>query len=834
MKKFLITLAIVFGVIIIALIVIPVFFKGDIIRLIESQSSKYIKSELKIGDVSLSMFKSFPDLNVSLDDVLIFNNNADTLVNIPRFEASVNLKSLLSDKVVINHLLLKDCRINPRVSSDGSANWDILIPSDTTTSEEVTPASPETPAPETDETDISLNDIEIRNLHIDYKDYQSSTYASIQPINLKLQGNFSQSNTLLDILLSLGNIYFRQGNSVWVNNTNLEWQAKVGADLQNYQFEMQENTLAINDLKLNLAGKLGIGDDKYTMDLQLNAPDTRFETLLNLIPKEFQQKLENIKTAGEFQLNLSAKGEYYEEHLPALDIKFNILNARLQYPDLPEAVENINLKLNVTNPGGAISLTKIDLSTLTFTIARNPFSMNLLVENPEDPLLKGNAKGTINFESLKKALPLEDMTLQGILTTDLAFNGKYQYIEKEEYEKFSASGEISLKDVLFKSKDFPQGIAVPTGTVQITPARLNLKKLQVNINSSDFTLAGNLSNYLPYIFKNQTLKGDFSLTSNNINLNEFMTSTPTQAADTTTQTGTQTATPTASQASTGSVLEVPKDLQLNIKADIKKLLFDNLTINNIKGTITTREGIASLQNLDMDLLKGKFSMSGAYNTKNPEIPSVNLSINAKDFDIQSAYQAFSFVRQSIPVAMNCSGKISADMKLAANLDQEMNLVMTTANGNGELSTIGFLINDNPTLNQLSTLLKNEELSRLSISKLNIKFKVTDGDITVEPFTTMIAGNKTTIQGTQSADGKLNYVLSMNIAREYFGKDINNVLKAIPGSDNIKALDVDVKIGGTLDKPTVSPDLTKALKSIEKEATKNLKKDLLKGLNKLFK
>ena len=84
------------------------------------------------------------------------------------------------------------------------------------------------------------------------------------------------------------------------------------------------------------------------------------------------------------------------------------------------------------------------------------------------------------------------------------------------------------------------------------------------------------------------------------------------------------------------------------------------------------------------------------------------------------------------------------------------------------------------------------------------------------------------------DGKLNYILSMNIAREYFGKDINNVLKAIPGSDNIKALDVDVKIGGTLDKPTVSPDLTKALKSIEKEATKNLKKDLLKGLNKLFK
>ena len=51
MKKLLITLGIILGIIIIALIVIPVFFKDDIIKLVESQSSKYIKSELSIGDI---------------------------------------------------------------------------------------------------------------------------------------------------------------------------------------------------------------------------------------------------------------------------------------------------------------------------------------------------------------------------------------------------------------------------------------------------------------------------------------------------------------------------------------------------------------------------------------------------------------------------------------------------------------------------------------------------------------------------------------------------------------------------------------------------------------
>ena len=73
--------------------------------------------------------------------------------------------------------------------------------------------------------------------------------------------------------------------------------------------------------------------------------------------------------------------------------------------------------------------------------------MYLNISNPNDPVLAGGAVGVINFSNLKKALPLKDITLQGIVTTDMTFNGKYQYIEKEQYEKFIAKGNIILKDI---------------------------------------------------------------------------------------------------------------------------------------------------------------------------------------------------------------------------------------------------------------------------------------------------------------------------------------------------------------------------------------------------
>ena len=99
MKKVFITLGVLILVVITALMVIPTFFKGDILQIIEKQSAKYINAKLKIGDMNLSMFKSFPNLNVALKEVMITGQDefaGDTVVYIPLFEASVNLKSLIA------------------------------------------------------------------------------------------------------------------------------------------------------------------------------------------------------------------------------------------------------------------------------------------------------------------------------------------------------------------------------------------------------------------------------------------------------------------------------------------------------------------------------------------------------------------------------------------------------------------------------------------------------------------------------------------------------------------------------------------------------------------
>ncbi|MEG0499967.1 MAG: AsmA-like C-terminal region-containing protein, partial [Rikenellaceae bacterium] len=593
-------------------------------------------------------------------------------------------------------------------------------------------------------------------------------------------------------------------------------------------FTIQKNDLSLNDLKLNLTGSVAVLEgDRYKTDLQLNAPDTKFETLFALVPKDFQKYMEGLTATGDFTLGVKVAGEYYENHLPAIDAVFAVNNSRVKYSQLPEAIENINIDLSVTNPGGSVDSTVVDLRKMSFTVANNPFNLFAKVVNINDPILSGGAVGVINFENLKRALPLKDVTLQGVLNADITFDGKYQYIEKEQYEKFMAKGTVTLKNILFVSKDYPKGVALESGTIVVTPARLNVSNLKAKVYSSDFALQGYISNYLPYIFKDEMLKGSFTLNSNLINLNEFMASADTTA----------TATATAKTAAAPTVITIPKNIDMQLNTNISKVLFDDLTVQNVKGNVQIAGAVASLSNLSMNMLEGRMVMSGKYDTKNPKVPSVDFNLNVSDFDIHSMYNSFSMVKQAVPIAMDCEGKLSVKMKFSAKLDSEMSPVMNTLNGSGSIDTKGLLIKDNPAMNQLASLIDNAELKRLSISKLNINFTIVEGNITVEPFTTMLAGNPMTISGKQSVTGNLDYTMNLTVKREMFGKEINKLLGQVPGSANIKNLDIDVKVGGTLNKPTIKPDLTKAITAVAKEAEKELldkaKGGILKGIGDLF-
>lgn len=827
MKKILIVLSVVVGLFLILLFMLPLFFRGDIARIIEKQSAKYLNAELEIESIGLSMFKSFPNLNVSVKNVILTGKGefeGDTVAVVPLFTASVDVVSLLGGKEIdIPKIFLKDARLALEINARGKNNWDVFIQKKT----DAVPTEklPEDSGKKSKEQVLLLHDIVVENLSLNYQDQPASAALSVDRMDLELSGNLGAAHTFLAVDLKMEELSFRQKNNIWISPTNVRWQAEIDAAPQTGIFEIRKNKLLLNDLQLELAGKAARQKGKIGLDLRLKTPDTRFESLLALVPKNYRTYMQGLQTTGSFTFDLSVRGEYYQNHLPAFALNFTIENGSIQYPELPEKIEKIDMVLNVENPGGSIDSTSIDLQRLSFDLARNPFEIYLQITGIDDPVLNGGAQGKIDLSKLQKALPLKNVTLKGEITTDLTFKGKYRYIEEQEYEKFTAGGKLSFRNISYADAQFPEGIRIPSGEVTVSPARLNLDNLKVQFEASDVTFRGYVTGYLPYILKNETLKGNFTLSSNYLDLNEFIRSGHSSGG-----TGTQ----SDGSATVTEAPIIPANLDLQLDTRFRTVVLDKLEIREIKGSIGLARSIASLNKVNMYLLNGSLTIDGQYKAEKYKFPHFDFHLNAMDFDLQEAYRSFAFIRKNLPIAQNCKGKISSRLQLSSDLSMDLALRTNTLNGEGFIASQGILIEGNPSVLKLADIVKNDELSRLSISSLRIDFRIQNGNITVAPFTTKLAGNPATIYGSQTAEGKIDYTLSLNVDRKFFGKDMENLLSAIPGSGNIQNLDVDARITGTLNHPEVKADLSKAINKVRKAAEKDLKKKALKGLEKLFK
>jgi len=64
-------LGILILLVLIAMLAIPYFYKAEILDYVKKDMNKNLNAETDFSDVNLSLFKSFPDLHFSIEDLKI-------------------------------------------------------------------------------------------------------------------------------------------------------------------------------------------------------------------------------------------------------------------------------------------------------------------------------------------------------------------------------------------------------------------------------------------------------------------------------------------------------------------------------------------------------------------------------------------------------------------------------------------------------------------------------------------------------------------------------------------------------------------------------------------
>ncbi len=173
---------------------------------------------------------------------------------------------------------------------------------------------------------------------------------------------------------------------------------------------------------------------------------------------------------------------------------------------------------------------------------------------------------------------------------------------------------------------------------------MNLEKFDASIGQSDLHLDGRLENFIPYMFRDETIRGNLNMRSHLLDLNALMASTGEDTA-------------AAADTSAMTVFEVPQNINFKLTTNLDKVNYDKLEITNLKGEVTIDKGIMNMHDLSMLLLGGSMTMSGAYNTQDVKVPLLDLDMNMSDIDFPSAFTAFNTVEKLAPVAEIVPGQI---------------------------------------------------------------------------------------------------------------------------------------------------------------------------------
>lgn len=790
-------------------------FKGKIEAFTKQEINKQLKANVNWTDLSVSLFKNFPDLSISLTGFSITGVKKfekDTLVGVNDFTVSVDLLSAISSKSVrVNSVELIHPVINAIVLADSTVNWDIIALEE----DSITNVSEVT-----SENDfiIELKELLIQDGVIVYKDETMSLICSIHGLDMALSGDMSASETQLDLTSVIKSFSLSMEESNYLNNVGAELTAKIHADLDKMVFTFNENELLINKLPLSFEGTVGLPDEGYDLDLNLSTVNSQFSSIMNLIPEEYTSYFKDVESSGEFSLSALAKGRYVDEdNLPAFSIGLEIKNGHVKYPDLPESIDNINVDMIVRNNGGVMDNTIVEMSNCHIEIAKNSFDANLNIKTPISNLTySGGMLGNINFDHLKNAIPLDSTHISGLLNADVKFKGDVKSIEDGEYENLGVNGHISLKEFKYSTLDSSLlDVEIKDANLTFSPKSIVLNNFESSYGRSDFNLKGNISDYLGYALGEGIIVGNLIHSSSYINVNEILLS---QSSDEEIESTDTTAI---------TLFEVPKDIDFVFTSSINKLVYDKLDVDNIDGKIYVKDGIVKLESVGMKLLNGDMSMSGQYNTQDLNKPFVDFVFKANSIDLNKTANSFSVIDSLLPIAKHSKGLVSSNLNYHSLLNNEMKPVISTITGGGNLLSKFIEVSNSKVLDGMANVLKQDKYKTLKAEDLNVIFKLEDGKIKVEPFVAKVFDKEIHVQGEQGFDQSLNYLVKTPVT----GGDVATALGFNSGSGGSdKDYMVNVIIKGTAKDPKLSLDVSDAQKEMEKDLKKEAEKvvkDVLK-------
>lgn len=528
-------------VIVVAVAIWLVFTPSQLTKIVNRVAANYVLAETHFDRVDLTLFKTFPDAGLTIDNVYIVNPMdgapSDTVARIASLTLGVDVKAYLREKKVIVHqVLLDDVDADLYINKEGASNFDVFPSSGDTTKSNFSLDS----LPQIDLRKIAVTDFGARLLDekdgldtgvegldlgitgslsaglvdadvtIDAKAMALNRFTSLDssstPLEVALQnvtlaldgnGNFDNVEGKLKLKVEKGELTVGEKemiNETLRNSDNdlLVMKVPFKADLKNMYISLDESDLKLDDYGFGLSGdvQLATAGKPMAVDMAFSTDGAwQVAPLLELLPAQYVGFKKDMRELdAKVELAATAKGIVTDSTMPLVDAQVKLADGRFYMPKtLPYRVNMINGDVAARLDLGKGGVSSANIKRLSLRASQSTLSLKGRV----DDLL-----GDMRVDAAVKAeLPLEDamvmipdslkLSAAGKADMDLKANFRMSDIKAKAFEKLKADASIrltgldmTLDTIHATAPDLQVSLRMPT-TVQVG------KMADVTINSGE-------------------------------------------------------------------------------------------------------------------------------------------------------------------------------------------------------------------------------------------------------------------------------------------------------------------------------------------------------------
>ena len=809
MKKLFKTIGIVLLTVIVLLIATPFLFQNQMKEAVKSILNDTVNAQIDFETVDLSLLSSFPQANVTVGNLKIINQKSfkgDTLCSVHSISFDIPIKELFKNEsdgpLLINSIEIDNAFLAIKSDGFGNKNYDIAKETESTSTESNTNFK------------FNIDDYAIRNSTLTYSDEASKVFVNITKLNHSGKGNFSSEFSDLQTKTE-ARVSFSVDSINYLNATSIKLDALIDLDLNENKYTFKDNKALINKLPLEFNGFVKLLDHGTEIDLTFKNTGATFKEFLAVIPETYSKNIEGVTTTGSFKFDGFVKGLVSEARIPKMDIKLVSNNASFKYPSLPKSVQDISINVSIKNDTGNAADTYVNINNLEFRIDQDVFKSSAILKNiTKNMMVDATIDGTLNLANISNAYPIEtESELSGLLKGTLHSSFDMNAIETNAYERTKNNGTIAVSDFVFSSEELVKPIHVSNANVQFKPGLVTLQSFAATTGKSDLAATGTIYNLLGFILSDKNLQGDFKLNSNTFSVSDFMAKSSGDSVK---------IEPTES-------LKIPSFLECVFNVDAKTVFYDNLTLEDVKGTVILKDEKATLKNMASKIFDGNLTINGTVNTQN-ETPTFDMDLGMNRFDISQSFNAMEMFQSMAPIAKALQGTLNSNFKISGDLSNDFTPQLNSINGDAfaELLSTKVEPKNAAIFDKLQGALSFIDFNKLDLKDLKTKLNFKNGNVNVSPFDMTYEDIKITVAGSHSFDKTMSYNAVFDVPAKYFGNEVNSLIATIGDAEGVKNLTVPVTatIGGSYTSPTVSTDLSSGVTNLTKQLVEIQKQKLI--------